>query len=716
MQDFRLLIPACLVWAAAIASPNYLVLALVAAPIALAGTLRRNWIATLAGVSLVAGAIAGGAHNLVRESDAIVRALGKQVEVTGVIDSHPKVASGRVSAFARIESVKTDTLMSSNARIRLQWAGDRLERGTRFIGHGRLTEGGGQISARMRVTSIEVLSEPFTASLRALLRESVADRPWHAQLIPGVVIGDDTGLPEQTRREMRMLSLSHLTAVSGAHVSLAIAIVLGAIGRRRPMAAGVLAFVSLAGLVELVGPEASVLRAGYMGVCMCIAIALRRRTNALPLLNATVIAVSLLDVDLARSLGFQLSAVATFAIITFSYPLQRRLAERLPAIIADVVSIALIAGVATGPLLLPVQERASLWGILANALVAPVVTPLTIGGMAGTLLLPVAPIPATVILRACELCTGWMAWVSRILIGLPGSNLPTGVVLAVNVGLLVTLIATLVLGGVRVLMGALAVLACASAVSMLLSQRVLSDWEAIQCDVGQGSAFLARGEAGIVLVDVGPESGNISACLTHAGVKRLDLLIISHFDADHVRGLAEVLDTVEVEQVWYSVNRKPEKNSQWALDLLNRRGIAHEPARYGFRLGTQVEVIGPRTIAGGEGDSNKDSLVVVVTTASHRILILADAPAERQQSLRGEVSAIDVVVAGHHGARDQSRELAEDLKPSVSLFSVGKNSYGHPTREALDIWHAPIQARTDLCGEIVLTATQVVTGCRTDVE
>ncbi|WP_406711983.1 ComEC/Rec2 family competence protein [Trueperella pyogenes] len=305
---------------------------------------------------------------------------------------------------------------------------------------------------------------------------------------------------------------------------------------------------------------------------------------------------------------------------------------------------------------------------------------------------------------------------SRILIGLPGSNLPTGVVLAVNVGLLVTLIATLVLGGVRVLMGALAVLACASAVSMLLSQRVLSDWEAIQCDVGQGSAFLARGEAGIVLVDVGPESGNISACLTHAGVKRLDLLIISHFDADHVRGLAEVLDTVEVEQVWYSVNRKPERNSQWALDLLNRRGIAHEPARYGDRLGTQVEVIGPRTIAGGEGDSNKDSLVVVVTTASHRILILADAPAERQQSLRGEVSAIDVVVAGHHGARDQSRELAEDLKPSVSLFSVGKNSYGHPTREALDIWHAPIQARTDLCGEIVLTATQVVTGCRTDVE
>ncbi|MEW6917835.1 ComEC/Rec2 family competence protein [Trueperella pyogenes] len=716
MQDFRLLIPACLVWAAAIASPNYLVLALVAAPIALAGTLRRNWIATLAGVSLVAGAIAGGAHNLVRESDAIVRALGKQVEVTGVIDSHPKVASGRVSAFARIESVKTDTLMSSNARIRLQWAGDRLERGTRFIGHGRLTEGGGQISARMRVTSIEVLSEPFTASLRALLRESVADRPWHAQLIPGVVIGDDTGLPEQARREMRMLSLSHLTAVSGAHVSLAIAIVLGVIGRRRPMAAGVLALVSLAGLVELVGSEASVLRAGYMGVFMCIAIALRRRTNALPLLNATVIAVSLLDVDLARSLGFQLSAVATFAIITFSYPLQRRLAERLPAIIADVVSIALIAGVATGPLLLPVQERASLWGILANALVAPVVTPLTIGGMAGTLLLPVAPISATVILRACELCTGWMAWVSRILIGLPGSNLPTGVVLAVNVGLLVTLIATLVLGGVRVLMGALAVLACASAVSMLLSQRVLSDWEAIQCDVGQGSAFLARGEEGIVLVDVGPESGNISACLTHAGVKRLDLLIISHFDADHVRGLAEVLDTVEVEQVWYSVNRKPERNSQWALDLLNRRGIAHEPARYGDRLGTQVEVIGPRTIAGGEGDSNKDSLVVVVTTASHRILILADAPAERQQSLRGEVSAIDVVVAGHHGARDQSRELAEDLKPSVSLFSVGENSYGHPTREALDVWHAPIQARTDLCGEIVLTATQVVTGCRTDVE
>lgn len=717
MQDFRLLVPAGVVWAMAVLAPDYLLLGLAALLVTLAGTLRRNWFATIIGVALIAASMCGTADALVGESDAVRRVIGEDVQVSGTIERHPKASGGRYGAMARVETVAKwesgkpgGPTMSSQAILYLRWEGERLERGSRFVARGRMSADG------LDASSIEVLSTPATGRLRSLLREAVADRPWHAQLIPGVVVGDDTGLPQHVSEQMRVLSLSHLTAVSGAHVSLAIAVVLGAVGRRRPLMAGMLALVSLAGLVELVGPEASVLRAGYMGVLMCVAIALRRRSNALPLLSATIIGVSLLDLELARSLGFQLSALATFAIIVFSYPLQRRLAEHLPGAIADVVSISLIAAIATGPPLLAIQERASMWGILANALVAPVVAPLTIGGMAGALLLPVAPWLAAPILRACEACTWWMAKVTSVLIALPGSSLPTFAVLAANLGFLIALVLGLAFGGARVILGAAGVLAFAAVISTLLPQRGAGDWEAIQCDVGQGSAFLGRTQAGVVLVDVGPEGANIPACLQLAGVTRIDLLIISHFDADHVRGLKDVLDAAEVGEVWYSSNLYHVYNSSWALELLDRRGIEHRPVGYGQSAGG-IRVVGPRSVIGTDDTTNADSLVVEMTTPSHRILILADAPGERQLALRSEVGDVDVVVAGHHGARDQSRELAEQVRAAVTIFSVGKdNTYGHPTREALEIWHAPIQVRTDQCGPIVLRAAEVASGCRMDVE
>ena len=721
MQDFRLLVPAGVVWAVALLAPDYLALGLVALLVTLLGALRSNWFATIVGVALRSGTIAGGTDALVGESDAIYHEVGREVEVTGAIERHPKTTGGQFGAMVRIEAVarvsaaaNSGPAMSSRASAYMRWEGERLERGTRFVARGRLSAGDAML--RLNASTIEPLSAPLTGRLRSALREYVADRPWHAQLIPGVVVGDDTGLPELATEQMRMLSLSHLTAVSGAHVSLVIAVVLGAVGRRRPLVAGAFALASLGGLVALVGPEASVLRAGYMGVLMCLAIALRRRTNALPLLAATIIGVSLLDLELARSLGFQLSALATAAIIVFSYPLQRRLAEHVPGAIADVVSISLIAAIATGPPLLAIQERASLWGILANALVAPVVAPLTIGGMAGTLLLPVAPWLATPILRACEACTWWMAKVTTLLIGLPGSGLPTIAVLIANVAFLGVLLAALAFGGVRVILGAVGTLVCAALVSAFIPQRGAGDWEAIQCDVGQGSAFLGRTEEGIVLVDVGPEGGNMAACLELAGVARIDLVIISHFDADHVRGLEDVLDAADVGEVWYSPNLNHVYNSSWALELMDRRGVEHRPVEFGQRMGG-IEIIGPRSVIGTDDSTNADSLVVQMVTASHRILILGDAPEDRQRSLLGDVGEIDVVVVGHHGARDQSRELAERLEARVTIFSVGKdNTYGHPTREALEIWHAPIQVRTDLCGPAVLGAAEMVSGCRMDVE
>ena len=729
MQDYRLLLPAIVVWTIAIIGPlDYIALGLVGLLVVLLGLLSHRWYATLIGVAVVAATMSGLAHSLLKESDVLTRSAQDSavVTVTGVIDSHPERQGENLTATARIYTVQAGDITSTSSQSALlTWPDTELSRDTQFTGSGQLRPLPDDFAAvaTLNLTEVRPLSqESAAARIRRELRDAVEDRPWHAQLIPGVVVGDDTGLPEYAVEDMRILGLSHLTAVSGAHISLVIAVVLVIVGRRRPVLAGALAVVALVGLVELVGREASVLRAGYMGVFVCLALAIRRATTAFPILCLTVIIVALVDVELARSLGFQLSAVATGAIIAFSYPLQERLAEHMPGALADVLSISLVAALATGPLLLAIQERASLWSAAANALVAPVIAPLTIIGMVGALLLPVAAWAAMPLLWVCEIFTAWMAGVTSLLVGLPGSHLPTYVALIGHGVMALVLAVTAFVGLTHYALTAIALLAGSAALSPALqSQPQPEDWEAIQCDVGQGSAFLARREPDVVLIDAGPEGERISECLSEAGIDRVDLLVISHFDADHVRGLAELIAAVDIEEVWYSTNLHPTYNSNWAIDLLDQHAIPHAHVTAGTEYPSSsgepfVRIVGPRATTGVESTSNADSLVALVTTDSHRVLALADAPFERQLALVGEVEDIDVVIAGHHGAADQSEELAERLRPQISIFSVGENDYGHPTQRALEIWDAPITARTDQCGTITITAGQVVSGCRTNME
>ena len=234
-------------------------------------------------------AVSGMAHSTLKESDVLTRSAknSRAVTVTGVIDSHPRLQGDSHVANAFIDTVTTeDVTVTSSQSVRMTWSDTELTRGSAFTGTGTLQPLPDDFAAvaMLDLTDVVALSEQSGVdTIRRALRDAVEERPWHAQLIPGVVVGDDTGLPEHAVEDMRILGLSHLTAVSGAHISLTIGLVLGIVGRKRPILAGVLSIVALAGLVELVGSEASVLRAGYMGIFVCFALAIRRATTAFPI-------------------------------------------------------------------------------------------------------------------------------------------------------------------------------------------------------------------------------------------------------------------------------------------------------------------------------------------------------------------------------------------------------------------------------------------------
>ncbi len=146
-----------------------------------------------------------------------------------------------------------------------------------------------------------------------------------AGMLPALVLGDTSTVPGQTTQEFRTSGLAHLTAVSGANVTIVCGAVLLTATLIGPRAAVGLAAVTLLGFVVVVQPSPSVLRAAVMGAITLLAVLSHRRRQALPALAATVVVLMVGAPELAVDVGFALSVSATGALVLIAPVWSRRL-------------------------------------------------------------------------------------------------------------------------------------------------------------------------------------------------------------------------------------------------------------------------------------------------------------------------------------------------------------------------------------------------------
>ena len=248
--------------------------------------------------------------------------------------------------------------------------------------------------------------------------------PGARALVPGVALGDDHALPQTVREEMRTVSMTHLTAVSGQHVALVLGLVLtglGVVPRRVRAGAGL---VVLTGLVVLVRPGGSVLRAGVMGAVMLAGVASGRRSVSMPALAGAVLILVLIDPWQSRDYGFALSVAATAGILVGERPARTALSRRLPRWLAASLALPLVAQAACAPVLILLQPQVGLWSVPANVIAAPPVPVVTICGLAAALVEPLWPgAAAWAALPAVASCA-WLAAVAHVFAALPGARIP----------------------------------------------------------------------------------------------------------------------------------------------------------------------------------------------------------------------------------------------------------------------------------------------------
>ena len=262
--------------------------------------------------------------------------------------------------------------------------------------------------------------------LRAGLRSAVVGLPPDAAgLVPGIAVGDTGAVPQDLLDAMRTTGLTHLTAVSGAHFSLVGALVLAATSvLRLPRAARVGATaVVLAGLVVLVGPDPSVLRAAGTGAIGLLALAVGRRGAAVPAPAAGVTVLLLLDPWLARSAGLALSVAATAGLVVGG-PIVLDGLQGVRRWLAAALAAPVLAQLACAPVLVLLTPSLATWSLPANIVAAPVVAPTTVLALAAALVAPVAPGVAAWLATLAGHGAGWIAGTARTIAAWPAASLP----------------------------------------------------------------------------------------------------------------------------------------------------------------------------------------------------------------------------------------------------------------------------------------------------
>ncbi|SFR78870.1 competence protein ComEC [Agromyces sp. CF514] len=542
-----------------------------------------------------------------------------------------------------------------------------------------------------------------------------------AALVPGLAIGDTSAVGAEFDAAMKASSLTHLTAVSGANCAIVTAAAFGlaaacGLGRRTRV---LVALLALSGFVVLVTPQASVIRAGAMAAVILVGVASSRRSGGVSALSVAVTVLIVQDPWLARDYGFALSAAATAGLLLLAGPLARRLSDLMPVPLAVVLAVPVAAQLACQPVLILLDPAVAVYGVPANLLAAPAAPVGTIVGMIGCLVLPFLPSVGFAFLQVAWLPATWIALVAHGAAAMPGGRLPW---LPDALGAVTMLAATaaglwLLLGrslrpALRRTVTASFVLLVAVPLGLVIGPSVVArathpaDWDVADCDVGQGDAVLVRSEGATALFDTGPDPAALDRCLDLLGVESIDVLVLTHWDADHVAGSPAVVGMVT------TVVHGPLDGDRSArvLDPLVAAGADAVEVTAGRRGGLgdsrwRVLWPPPETAPG-----NDASVVLEIEGRLGRAVFLGDLGEEAQARLLGSnaIGPVDLVKVAHHGSADQSERLYEELSATVGVIGVGvDNGYGHPTDRLLDLLVrvGTVPVRSDRAGTALLTAT-----------
>ncbi|MGM9849227.1 MAG: DNA internalization-related competence protein ComEC/Rec2 [Bacilli bacterium] len=506
------------------------------------------------------------------------------------------------------------------------------------------------------------------------------------------ILSNKNDLDKEVLSSYQVNGLSHLFSISGMHLTLLLGTILKLLDKvsYNRYYKYVILIIILIIYMYLTDFTPSILRSGIMFILLSLNKLLNFKIETKNIMMLTFIIIVLINPFYIYNLGFQLSYLISFYLIIFAHIINKHKNYFKKLFITSLISF-----LVSFPIIISNYYQANLLSILINLLFVPIISYIVLPLSFITLILPTDSI-LILIMDILEGISLSLTNINHLLLELPK---PSIYLIMIYYALI-----TLLLINKKYLIPLLIII-----IIHKISINFNPSMEIIFFDVSQGDSILLHypHNKHNILIDTGGNhnyeiSKNIIIpYLKSKGISKIDYLILTHGDYDHMGEAINLVENFKVEKVIFNCGEFNELE-QDLIKVLNKKKIPYYSCIKELNINdSKLYFLNSKDY----GNENDNSNVIYTELNGYKFMFMGDASGTTEKEILNKYNLpdIDVLKAGHHGSKtSSSKEFIDTINPKYSIISVGKNNrYGHPNKEALDNLEDSKIYRTDVEGSIM---------------
>lgn len=546
-------------------------------------------------------------------------------------------------------------------------------------------------------------------------------------LLLAILLGDKDKLSEDIQESFKTSNLSHMLAVSGAHVSY---IILGLtyvlqnsiIGKKNEK---IVCIIFLLFFMAITNFTPSVTRACIMAVLTLFSGIIYRKSDVYTNISVAALITLIFNPYNLLDLGFQLSYGGTIGIIIFIKRIQEKKSNsKVINYIKQMALVSIYANIIIIPIMMYHFNTVSFTFIISNIMASPILGIIVITGflfiIASITVKPLTRLIAIFIKPILSI----LIKISQICSKLPFSNILVVTPYMFNVisyyAIILYCIKSKKNNKCKIIICLLIVLILINFIIYIFPQKL----RIFFIDVGQGdSTLIITPDKKTVLIDGGgSDSFDVGEkvllpYLLDRRILKIDYVLISHFDTDHCGGILTIMEKVKVKNIIISEQAEHSENYERFKKLMIHKKIRLIEVKKGdkIKIGrySEFKILFPTSRLLSENPLNNNSIVAQFNYNNFKMLFTGDIEKlTEQQILKAEKAEIraDILKVAHHGSKTSSiPEFIKAVKPKIALIGVGKNNtFGHPNKQTIkNLENIKCRIyRTDIQGEIIIKIDQ----------
>lgn len=546
-------------------------------------------------------------------------------------------------------------------------------------------------------------------------------------LLLAILLGDKDKLSEDIQESFNTSNLSHMLAVSGAHVSY---IILGLtyvlqnsiIGKKNGK---IVCIIFLLAFMAITNFTPSVTRACIMAILTLFSSIIYRKSDVYTNISVAALITLIFNPYGLLDFGFQLSYGGTIGIIIFIKRIQEKKSNsKVINYIKQMALVSIYANIIIIPIMMYHFNTVSFTFIISNIMASPILGIIVITGflfiIASITVKPLTRLIAIFIKPILSI----LIKISQICSKLPFSNILVVTPYMFNVisyyAIILYCIKSKKNNKCKIIICLLIVLILINFIIYIFPQKL----RIFFIDVGQGdSTLIITPDKKTVLIDGGgSDSFDVGKkvllpYLLDRRILKIDYVLISHFDTDHCGGILTIMEKVKVKNIIISEQAEHSENYERFKKLMIHKKIRLIEVKKGdkIKIGrySEFKILFPTSRLLSENPLNNNSIVAQFNYNNFKMLFTGDIEKlAEQQILKAEKAEIraDILKVAHHGSKTSSiPEFIKAVKPKIALIGVGKNNtFGHPNQQTIkNLENIKCRIyRTDLQGEIIIKIDQ----------